>query len=148
MGRGSILWCCIGLYLALMLWSSHSTTTTMMTTSDESNKGSKNYSSWQKKQQLFTTSTTTTMRHHNSTTTTTTTKKMSMPAGTVVMQVRGEMENHLQKIAHGYGIHSWYAQDKFDERQTHLQPAKPMQLSCNSCATCGAPSHAPPKAQT
>jgi hypothetical protein len=46
-------------------------------------------------------------------TTATTKKKKLKEEGTVVMQVRGEMGNHLQKIAHGYGIH-WYAQDELE----------------------------------
>lgn len=37
---------------------------------------------------------------------------MKNNSGTFVIQVRGEMGNHLQKIAHGYGL-QWLAQDYF-----------------------------------
>jgi hypothetical protein len=87
----------------------------MMMTSDESNKGSKTMTSPQvdHRQQALPDSLQEQRPFNNTTTATTTKKKKMKEAGTVVMQVRGEMGNHLQKIAHGYGIH-WYAQDEFE----------------------------------
>jgi hypothetical protein len=54
-------------------------------------------------------------------------KSKTLRAGTFLIQVRGEMGNNLQKIAHGHAL-QWYAQDEFafspQLRMRHLKKPK------------------------
>lgn len=116
-----ILWLCVIMYALLLMWS-HTKTTKLY-----SRKNEQGASFAVPEKETPKTATLAlnmplehqTRKNHSST--------FTGSKSTIVMQVRGEMGNHLQKIAHGYGIH-WLAQDKLDFetdlRLRHLKKPK------------------------